>query len=245
MPPPTLPPKKEVPPPPVTWLPLKVQETTVAVPSLSRPPPKTSMLLLLAVAVLFFRASRLRVSVEPTSLRMPPPPNMAFSSAVTLPLAMVRPAMVTFALLLMSKIRLALLPLTVIWLAPGPLMVMLLVRFSWPLRSVMVPCRPGAKSMTAPVVASAAWTAARNEPGPLSWRLDTTRGGALSSVRSSSASRRGRKRGSRRPAAGRRFLGACRDCRVTACNQRRIDKRDMVQLLRYGGRGTSGENAPH
>jgi len=52
MPPPTLAAKKEGPPPPRAWLPLKVQEVTTALPWLSRPPPKTSMVLLKAFAML-------------------------------------------------------------------------------------------------------------------------------------------------------------------------------------------------
>ena len=56
MPPPTLPPKKEPPPPPRAWLPLKVEEMTVALPSFSRPPPKTSTASEAAVAVLLLRA---------------------------------------------------------------------------------------------------------------------------------------------------------------------------------------------
>src|SRR5215813_10240305 len=116
--PPTLPPKKEPPPPPSAWLPLKVQETTVAVPSLRNPPPKTSTVLEAAVAVLLVRTSRLRVRWAPASLRMPPPPR----PPTVAPLAMVRPARVTVAPLLMSKTRLEELPLTVRRLAPRPSM---------------------------------------------------------------------------------------------------------------------------
>ena len=69
---------------------------------------------------------------------------------MALPLAMVRPAMVAVVPGLTSKTRLALLPLTVSLAAPGPLMVMFWVRMSWPLVRPMVPCRLGAKLMTAP-----------------------------------------------------------------------------------------------
>src|SRR5262245_42758865 len=134
---------------------------------------------------------------------------------MALPLAIVRPEIVTVAPLLTSKIRLALLPLTVIRKAPGPSMVMLLVRFSWPVVSLMVPCRKGAKWMTAPEVASAAATADRKEPGPLSLRLVTS---VLGTVRLSSGSKQGRKPGDRRPTAGRRIVVPC---------LRTNEKRDM------------------
>src|SRR5262245_51997367 len=128
---------------------------------------------------------------------------------------MVRPLMVTVALLPTSKTRLALLPLTVTTKAPGPSMVMLLVRFSWPLVSLMVPCRKGAKWMTAPEVLSAATTAARKEPVPLSLRLVTR---VLGTVRLSSCSKQGRKPGDRRPTARRRIVVLC---------LRTNEKRDM------------------
>src|SRR5262245_24442393 len=104
-------------------------------------------------------------------------------------------------------------------------MVMLLVRASWPPVKVMVPCKLGAKSMTAPEVLSAARTAARNEPGTLSLRVVTRK--VLGKVRFSSNSKQGRK-----PALRRRFLGACLDCPATARSPRTNEKRDMVQLLR-------------
>ena len=150
MPPPTLPPKKEPPPPPRAWLPLKVEESTVAVPSLSRAPPKTSTVSETAVAVLPAKTSRFRVRVEPASLRTPPPPRVAFSSPVTLPLATVKSVRVTVAPLLTSKTRLAWLPLTVSLSAPGPSMVRLCVMSNCPLVSVMswTEC---AKTMVSPL----------------------------------------------------------------------------------------------
>src|SRR5262245_30211673 len=134
---------------------------------------------------------------------------------------MVRPAMVTVAPEPTSKTRLALLPLTVSLAAPGPLMVMLLVRRNWPPVRVRVPCRLGAKAMTAPEVLSAAATAARNEPGTPSLSVVTRK--VLGKVRFSSGSRQGRKPAGRPPIPGRRLLGAC---------LRRNEKGDMVQLLR-------------
>src|SRR5262249_57271100 len=155
---------------------------------------------------------------------------------------MVRPAMVTVAPAPTSKTRLALLPLTVSLAAPGPSMVMLLVRFSWPPVKVMVPCRLGAKAMTAPEVLSAAATAARSEPGTLSVRVVTRK--VLGKVRFSSSSRQGRKPAGRRPTPGRRFLGACLDCPATARSQPTNGKRDMVELLRGRKNGALRQGTP-
>jgi len=84
--------------------------------------------------------------------------------------------------------------------------------------------------MTAPEVASAAATAARNEPVPLSLRFVTRK--VLGKVRFSRASKLGRKPAGWRPTPGRRFLDACLDCRANARSPRTIEKRGMVQLLR-------------
>ena len=48
------------------------------------------------------------------------------------------------------------------------LIVTLLVKSSSPVVRPIAPCRPGAKAIVAPEVASAAATAARNDPGPAS-----------------------------------------------------------------------------
>ena len=80
-----------------------------------------------------------------SSSRMPPP-------EVAWPSVMVSPVMVTLALPLMSKTRLASLPLTESLLAPGPLIVTLSV-IGKSLVSVMVPCRPLAKLMVSPLLA--------------------------------------------------------------------------------------------
>jgi len=64
------------------------------------------------------------------------------------PWEIIRPAMVTTLPLLMSKTRLASLPLMVSWLAPGPSMSRLLVIASSPLVRVIVwPFRLGSKTM--------------------------------------------------------------------------------------------------
>ena len=56
--------------------------------------------------------------------------------------------MVTFRPVVMSKMRLALLPLTDSLFAPGPLIVTLSVISNSPLVSVMVPCNLAAKSIS-------------------------------------------------------------------------------------------------
>jgi hypothetical protein len=94
---------------------------------------------------------------------------------------------VTLALPLMSKIRLESLPLTASLLAPGPLIVTLAV-IGKSLASVMVPCSPLAKLMVSPLLATP--TSDRNEPEPLSDKLDTVK--VLSKLLSSSPSNRGR-----------------------------------------------------
>ena len=116
MPPPTLPPKKEPPPPPRAWLPLKVEETTVAVPSLSRPPPKTSTVSEEAVAVLLVRAAVVEGQGGPGLVEDAAPAEAADGRPVGDRQAgdgHGRPA-------LMSKTRLALLPLMVSLSAPAP-----------------------------------------------------------------------------------------------------------------------------
>src|SRR5262249_49165487 len=106
----------------------------------------------------------------------------------TLPLAMVRPEIVTPVFLIVWKTRWVLLPLTVTLAAPGPWIVRFFVTASSPLVSVMVPLTAAGKGMVSPGGAAAIW--ARSEPAPLSLRLVTVR--VLGTVRSSSASRRGR-----------------------------------------------------
>ena len=140
------------------------------------------------------KTSLLRWTVAPTSFTPPPPPCREGSVVlVAAPSAMVRPAMVTVAWLPMSKTRLALLPLTVSWPAPGPVMVRSWLMTSWPLLSVMVwPERPAAKSMVSPAAAAA--ISPRSEPSlatPVSRLLVTVR--VLGSQRPSRGSRRGRK----------------------------------------------------
>src|SRR5262249_38810357 len=90
----------------------------------------------------------------------------------------------------MLNTRLASLPLTAIWLAPGPVMVRALVMSNSPLVKAMVPCMPGAKTIwLAPGLPLASRTAWRREPSPLSARLLTTK--VRGRVRSSRARRRG------------------------------------------------------
>ena len=136
-------------PPPRAWLPVNVEEVTVAVPRFSRPPPKTSSPEL-AVAGLLTTAREVRVSVAPASLRIPPPPSSPTPvvgdcgegqcrvRSVAWPSAIVRPAMVTVTSPLMSKTRLASLPLMVRRFAPGPDDVQALGDSSSPIVSVMV-----------------------------------------------------------------------------------------------------------
>ncbi len=92
---------------------------------------------------------------------------------------------------LTSKTRVVPPPLTVIWLAPGPLTVRSSV-MAISLASVMVPCSPLAKStLSAPGWALAWPTAHRSEPVPLSARLVTVK--VLGTVRSSRAVSHGTK----------------------------------------------------
>ena len=114
---------------------------SAAVESSSMPPPNPPPAALpraslpVKVQLLIFRAAL-------SSTRMPPP-------AVARPSVMVSPAMATLALPLMSKTRLASLPLTESLFAPGPSMVTLWLIGNSPLVSVMVPCSPGANAMVA------------------------------------------------------------------------------------------------
>src|SRR5437762_762195 len=75
---------------------------------------------------------------------MAPPPL-----STTYAFASVKPDIETVRLLLTMKIRTALFPLTVITLAPGPVIVMFLVTLIV-LPSTMVPVKPGAKVMVSP-----------------------------------------------------------------------------------------------
>jgi hypothetical protein len=95
-------------------------------------------------------------------LRMPPP------LPVVAPLVIVRPEMVAVTLEIL-KTRLALLPLMVSWLAPGPLIVSVLLITSSPLIRVMVPVTE--KLIVSPELASI--TAWRREPAPESFKLVT------------------------------------------------------------------------
>src|SRR5579871_4735894 len=98
---------------------------------------------------------------------MPPPLLPLGELLVARPPAIVRSAMVTLPPL-MSKTRTAFWPLTVTWLAPGPLMARFeLIVIS--LASGMVPCRPAANL----IVSAPEATPARKVPGPLSARLVT------------------------------------------------------------------------
>src|SRR5262245_56209712 len=133
------------------------------------PPPRPP------VARLFDRATALTIRLVPAPLRMPPPWSAD-------PWVMVRPARVTVSLLLMSKTRLASLPLTAKRLAPGPSMSRFLLIASSPLVSVIVwPLRLGAKRMVSPLRALV--IAARSDPWPLSRLFSTVR--VLRTVRSS------------------------------------------------------------
>src|SRR5262249_34955377 len=124
------------------------------------------------------------------------------------PSVIVIPAMVTVTPPLISKMRLASLPLTVSWFAPGPSMSRFLVMASSPLVSVMVwPRRLGAKLMVSPLWAAA--ISPRSEPSPatpVSRLLVTV--SVLGTQRSSRASRCGRKEPWRW-----RTVGAGRLCR--------------------------------
>ena len=103
------------------------------------------------------------------SLAIPPP-----SSPTTLPLAMVSPEMVTVFAAWTSNTRLALLPLTVITEAPGPVIVTFLSTSNSPVVSVIVPVNRAWKLIVAPSQTSrSAW---RSEPAPLSFRLVTVAG---------------------------------------------------------------------
>jgi len=107
------------------------------------------------------------------------------------PLAIVTRSMVTVPAL-RSKTRAVLLPLTVMLLAPGPLMVRASVTLS-SLASVIVPVKPWAKRIvSAPGLAFARLTASRSEPAPLSARFMTVN--VPGTVRSSSRSTDGRTR---------------------------------------------------
>src|SRR5262245_31615865 len=133
-----------------------------------------------------------------------PPPALARTGELPLarPSAIVIPAMVTVRPALMSKTRLAWLPLTVSWFAPGPSMSRFLVMANSPPISVMVwPARLGAKSMVSPLWAAA--ISPRSEPSPrapVSRALVTV--SVLGTQRFSSASRWGRKVAGRRLPAG-------------------------------------------
>src|SRR5262245_222232 len=88
------------------------------------------------------RVQLLRIRLPALSM---PPPVSAF------PLAMVRPSRVTLVVLpVMSKTRLAELPLMVRLLAPGPAMIRFLLMDSSPSLKVMGPERPGWKMIAAP-----------------------------------------------------------------------------------------------
>ncbi len=88
------------------------------------------------------------------------------------------------------KIRDESLPLTVSWSAPGPLIVISVVITNCPLVRMIVPVTPEAKLIASgPEFASAARTAPRSEPAPLSARLRTVK--VLGKVRPSKTSRRG------------------------------------------------------
>src|SRR5260370_6144206 len=106
-------------------------------------------------------------------------------------LLIVSPLRVTdFVVLVTSNTREAWLPLTVSWLAPGPVMVTLWLMSSSPLVNVMVwPSRLGAKTMVSLLWAAA--MSARSEPAPLSRLFRTV--SVLGSQRSSRLSRQGLK----------------------------------------------------
>jgi hypothetical protein len=145
-----------------------------------KPPPPMPLLTAIPWASLPVSTQLLRLRAALSSSRMPPP-------EIARPPVMVSPEMLTLALPLTSKIRLASLPLTASLFAPGPSIVTLWLIGSWRV-SVMVPCSSGAKSMVSPLPAAA--MADRREPAPLSNRLVT--GKVLGKFLSSSTSRRGR-----------------------------------------------------
>ena len=95
---------------------------------------------------------------------MPPP------SPGALPSQMVRPEIETVTLLEILKTRLAWLPLTTRFVAPGPTMVRLLSRTNSPVVRIMVPLV--ANSIVSPLKACP--IVCRNEPGPSSARVVTT-----------------------------------------------------------------------
>src|SRR5262245_32448907 len=112
-----------------------------------------------------------------------PPPSSAW------PWVMVRPARKAVTPLLISKTRLASLPLTATSSALGPRISRSSVTSSWP-PGVIVPCAwPVKKIRSAPGWALASSTACRSDPGPLSARFSTRN--VLGTVRSSRASSRG------------------------------------------------------
>src|SRR5262249_31471397 len=147
-------------------------------------------------------------NVRLPALRMPAP-------SVARPAVIVRPARVTVVPELMAKTRLAALPLTASWLAPGPSIRRSSVMLSWPPVSGMVPLTPGAKSMlSGPAFELASRTASRSEssPSPLSTTSSVVvRSNVAGTVRSSSVSSRGRQRAARRPLPA--VLPECRESR--------------------------------
>src|SRR5262249_43536513 len=155
------------------------------------------------------------------------------------PLAIVRPLIArSVALPLAWKTRVVLPPLTVTWVAPGPLMVRSFVTVS-SLARVMVPFRPGANLMrSAPAVALAAVIAAAREFGPLGSRFLTVK--VLGTVRSSSTSRRGTK--------GRRGATLRRGCRARPRPERPFSQRTHeVNTIDYvsWGKSVCGHRGKH
>ena len=181
---------------PRTRLPRKAQPETASVPAptFARPPPK-ALPGLPNASLEGSPTASLSDRTSPVSVRLPrfriPPPTPASTGELSLarPFVIVIPAMVEVTPALMSKTRLAWLPLTVSCFAPGPSMSRLLVMASSPPVSVMVwPRRLGEKLMVSPLWAAA--ISPRSEPSPrapVSRLLVTVK--VLGIVRSSSASR--------------------------------------------------------
>src|SRR5512135_1487518 len=125
-----------MPPPMEAELLVKEQLLIVAVPALKRPPPLREKLLV--------KEQPLTVAVP--ALKRPPPTEATAAVVPVLPPVIVRP-LNDAATASTSNTRLAWLPLTLSTPAPGPtIFTSLLVIVNWPLVSVMVPLRPGAKS---------------------------------------------------------------------------------------------------
>ena len=169
--------------PPLAMFPLIQQSSRVNGPELKMPPPcpKTPGLFRLPASP----TAELPLTVQFESVSVPPlrtpPPCALPEEAVTRPLVIANPEIETVVLVMISKTRLALLPLTARTAGPGPRMVIFLTTASSPPVSVMVPVTFVAKVMTSPLPAGT--MAARNEPGPLSARVATVLVAAFAEIK--------------------------------------------------------------